>query len=306
MTRAKAVWSAESTGTPVPSVTAPGDVGTVRASAGNRTISLSWSAVADNGATVTYDIWWKRSSESWSSNPNRSQTGRSHTITGLTNNALYNVRVRARNSAGSSAYSFVNATPRAGRPNAPQLSGSFRPGSVALSWTSPSNNGSAVISYRLQWRNVTDSENWNSTRQVTIGSSHASFNGRSHTVTGLTNGDSYQFRIYATNSSGEGSASNILSVTPVDNSPVIFNTAGAHTHTWISAYAKCEIKLIGAGGGGGGGGESDRTNASRGGDGGDTAVTVDGSTYTATGGDGGRWRLASCQRSYQSSRWRQR
>ena len=82
-------------------------------------------------------------------------------------------------------------------------------GKLDVSWDAPdSNGGSAVTGYEVQWKESSDS--WDTPAEV----SETTVTGTSHTVTGLTDGVGYTFRVFAVNSAGDGSASEEESGTP--------------------------------------------------------------------------------------------
>ena len=82
-------------------------------------------------------------------------------------------------------------------------------GKLDVSWDAPdSNGGSAVTGYKVQWKEAADS--WDTPAEV----SETTVTGTSHTVTGLTDGMGYTFRVFAVNSAGDGSASDDASGTP--------------------------------------------------------------------------------------------
>jgi hypothetical protein len=78
-------------------------------------------------------------------------------------------------------------------------------GSVALSWTSGSNGGSSITDYLIEYS--TDGSTWLTFSDGTSSSTAA-------TVSGLTNGTAYSFRVSAINSVNTGSASSVVSATP--------------------------------------------------------------------------------------------
>ena len=83
--------------------------------------------------------------------------------------------------------------------------------SVRLTWMAPSFNGGVAVSdYVVEYAAASNSTvlNW------TV-FPHAASTTASITVTGLTNGTSYQFRVSAVNSIGRGPVSNIATATPV-------------------------------------------------------------------------------------------
>ena len=82
-------------------------------------------------------------------------------------------------------------------------------GKLDLSWNIPDSNGGAnVTGYKVQWRETADS--WESAADV----SEATATGTRHTVSGLTDGTEYTFRVMAVNSAGNSAASMERTGTP--------------------------------------------------------------------------------------------
>ena len=82
-------------------------------------------------------------------------------------------------------------------------------GKLDLSWEAPeTDGGSAVIGYKVQWKEAVDS--WDTPADV----SEAAVTVTSHTITGLTDGVEYTFRMIAVNLEGDSSASEDESGTP--------------------------------------------------------------------------------------------
>ena len=169
------------------------------ATPGNGQVRLSW-VQPSGGAEVTHYEYELDLSGTWISTGG---TATSTTVTGLTNGQTYTFRVRAVNSAGASAASASSAsvTP-ATVPGAPtNLGATGGDEQVDLSWTAPASNGGARIlryEYELDF-----SGTWISTGGIAT----------SHTVTGLTNDQSYTFRVRAVNRVGESAASGSQSAT---------------------------------------------------------------------------------------------
>ena len=95
-------------------LTKPGRVTGVTVTPGDTTLSVGWTAVS--GTLSGYKVQWKKGDESYdSTRTNTVASGTtSNTITGLTNNAAYTVRVTAYNATGDGAASSeVTATPAA-------------------------------------------------------------------------------------------------------------------------------------------------------------------------------------------------
>ena len=82
-------------------------------------------------------------------------------------------------------------------------------GKLDVSWGAPdSNGGSDVTGYKVQWKEAADS--WDTPADV----SETTVAGTSHTVSGLTDGVEYTFRVFAVNTVGDSSASSEESGTP--------------------------------------------------------------------------------------------
>lgn len=130
------------------------------------------------------------------------------TVTGLVDGTYYDFKIASVNSIGHSSWGRISATP--GIPSAPTnfiaVAGNAQ---VMLSWDTPSDNGGSVISdYVIQYRikgtdgftTFKDGKNANTTA----------------TVTDLSNGVSYDFRVVARNQVTTGIWSDVISVkTPV-------------------------------------------------------------------------------------------
>jgi hypothetical protein len=183
-------------------VAAPGGSGQVR---------LSWVAPASHGGAAITDYVIQRSptgTGSWTPVPEGVSAATSYTVGGLTNGARYYFRVYARNAAGYSPSSnIINATPRT-VPSAPTAAraarGSF---SVTVTWGPSSNGGAAVSRYVLE-RSASPGGPW-----TPVSSSiHPTI--RSYTVSGLSYGRRYYFRVAAVNAAGRGAWSAVVSAVP--------------------------------------------------------------------------------------------
>ncbi len=163
-------------------------------------VSLSWTAPTDNGgAVIDHYVVYQNGLDVLH------VSGTSTTVTGLTNGVSYNFAVAAHNSAGTGPMTPVVSTVPTlpltmSAPDAPTgLTTTPGDGQVQLSWTAPADNGGAAIDYYVVYRNGLDVL-------------HVS--GTSTTVTGLTNGVSYNFAVAAHNSAGTGEMSTVVSATP--------------------------------------------------------------------------------------------
>ena len=94
------------------SLSEPGRVGAPAGTAGDGSVSLSWSAPASTGGSSVTDYVIEVSTDgvSWTTVNDGTSTLTSATVSGLTNGAAYRFRVTARNSLGDGAVSFVSET----------------------------------------------------------------------------------------------------------------------------------------------------------------------------------------------------
>lgn len=179
--------------------------------AGNSQVQLAWDSPATNDSTIAdYEIQSSTDGGTTWSAPiaHTTSTTRSRTITSLTNATTYSFRVAAETEWGIGEYSEpITATPFT-TPGAPtSVAGTGADSSVSLSWSAPSSNGgSAVTDYLIEYAS---------------GGSYSTFldgqsSNTSTSVTGLTNGTAYTFRVSAINAAGTGLASTASSgLTPL-------------------------------------------------------------------------------------------
>ena len=189
-------WSASGRGTPMSSATAPSEPSAPTLAPGDGRLTASWRAPTDNGASIIdYDVRHRPVGGSWTEITGRTTT--SVTITGLTNGTTYEVQVRARNSVGRGPWSAsgrgtpMSSATAPSRPAAPSLTPGD--GRLTASWSAPADNGAPIIDYDVQHRPV--------------GGSWTEITGRtttSVTITGLTNGTTYEVQVRARNSVGRG------------------------------------------------------------------------------------------------------
>ena len=179
---ASAASAASPSVTPATEPDAPTGLG---ATVSDQRVDLIWTAPAsDGGQSITDYEYEQGGSGTWISTGG---TATSYTIRNLTNGQPYRFRVRALNSVGAGAASAAspNVTP-ATEPDAPTgLSATVSDQRVDLIWTAPASNGGAPI---LRYEYALDfSGTWTSTGGTAT----------SYTVTGLTNGQFYTFRVRA-------------------------------------------------------------------------------------------------------------
>ena len=175
---------------------------------GDAQVQLSWTAPgSDGGAAITGYRIEVSSGGSWTvAVADTGATGTSRTMTGLSNGTGYQFRVAAINAVGVGPASQPSAvvTPAAAVtpgavPGAPTgVSGVPGDAQVQLSWAAPgSDGGAAITGYRIE---VSSGGSW------TVAVADTGATATSRTMTGLSNGTGYQFRVAAINTVGVGPA----------------------------------------------------------------------------------------------------
>jgi hypothetical protein len=185
-----------------PGVTAPLAPTGLSATAGDHQIALIWNAVT--GAT-SYNVY--RGATSGGETPLQSGLpGTSFTDTGLTNGTTYYYQVTAVNAGGESPLSLeVSSTP-IGLPPASPTNLVATPASssqIDLTWNDNSNNETGFV---IEYAPISNFATGLTT--INIGS-----NMTSYSVTGLSSGTTYWFRVRATNAGLDSSDSNVANAT---------------------------------------------------------------------------------------------
>lgn len=181
---------------------------------GNEQVTLTWTEPTSADPIVGYRIYQSTNGSSFDSGTDQLGTGLTRTITGLTNGTTYYYKVAALTgtspyTAGTPSASSAAIIPRT-VPGAPTAVTPTRQNSqVSLSWTAPaSNGGSAITDYKIEYSSDSGS-NWTEFTRSASTSTSA-------TVSGLSNGTAYVFRVTAKNVAGYGAASaSSASSTPV-------------------------------------------------------------------------------------------
>jgi Domain of unknown function (DUF4082)/Fibronectin type III domain/Bacterial Ig domain len=212
--------SAKSNSVTPTAITVPGAPTGVTATAGGASATVKWTAPAsDGGSAITgYKITPYKSGilaqTATTVGPEIAQT----VITGLTVGTSYTFKVAAINAIGTSAESAASnsVTPTAATvPGAPTaVAATAKSSGAVLTWTAPAATGGSPISgYKI-------TPYLGATAQTATTIASATTTG---SVTGLTNGSAYTFKVAAINAIGTGAESAAsAAVTPYDT---IFNLA---------------------------------------------------------------------------------
>ena len=176
-------------GKPAKPVAAVGDGSgklTITASVGGDGTLSKWQYQQKSASDTDFGSWQNITSTS---------TSLSHTVSGLTDGTNYQFKVRAVNATGTGADSdaskaFPTLPPKPSKPTATAGAGS---GKLTLS---SSVGGSAALT---GWKYKKKDSNWDDD-WTTISSTLKTLN---HTVTGLTDGADYQFKVRAVNVAGD-------------------------------------------------------------------------------------------------------
>jgi titin len=204
------VASSTATATPGTTSTAPT---AVTVTAGDQLLNVSWTAPASTGGAAISGYRVQVSADAgvnWTTAiANTSSAGTSATVGGLTNGVAYQVRVAAITVNGVGADSTSGSGVPRGVPSAPTgLGATSGDGQVDLAWTAPaSDGGSAITGYRVE-QSGDGGVTW--TTAIADTASIAT----TATVSGLSNGSAYSFRVSAINVAGVGAASTVASATP--------------------------------------------------------------------------------------------
>lgn len=189
------------------------------ATPGNQQVGLVWQEPSFNGGrTITgYVVEYKLSSDPDDpSNWEEETTSNTEiTISGLTNGEQYDFRVSAENQAGTGAYAETSATPSS-VPSVPQdLTATPGDKQVKLVWEHPADDGGFPITeYIVEYKLTADADDPSNWTDIDHDSDDTEA-----TITGLTNGTAYDFRVTAVTSAGNGSPASVVNVTPFTDVP---------------------------------------------------------------------------------------
>ena len=224
--------------------TVPGAPRNVAAAPLDRSARLTWDAPAsDGGAPITgyeYRVTQPGSDEGvvWQTVSGSDVDTRSYEVPGLTNGEPYTLLVRAVNEAGAGAGVEAGAVTPAATPLAPTgFNAAGGDESAILSWTAADHNGAAITKYQYQqdggaWMDIPDSL-------------PGGANAASYTVTGLTNGIGYTFRLRAVNGVGVGAESDEQNVTLPPAEPTGLTAAPGHRQVTLAWEDPSDLTITG-------------------------------------------------------------
>jgi streptogramin lyase len=174
--------------------TAPTNVGAV---GGNRRATVSWTAPAANGGfAITGYVVTPYIGTTAQAQRVFTSTATTQVITGLTNGTTYTFKVAALNANGTGLQSAPMTPITVGSPKAPSapkiLSVVPGNGQMTLTWAAPTSNGSASVTGYIVTPYIAG-----------VAQPIRSYNAATtQTVTGLTNGTVYTFKVQAGNDAG--------------------------------------------------------------------------------------------------------
>jgi hypothetical protein len=203
----------------------------VSATAGAGQATVSWSAPAFNGGSAITGYAVTRYVAGVAQGTTNVGVVSQTTIGGLTNGTTYTFRVAAKNVAGTGTFSNESnaVTPRT-VPGAPtSVSASPGDGQATVSWSAPASDGGGQITgYDVTSYVAGVAQGTTSVTAVTQA-----------TVSGLTNGTAYTFRVAAKNAVGTGAQSAESSAVtprtvpdPSTNASATIGSAGQATVSW--------------------------------------------------------------------------
>jgi uncharacterized repeat protein (TIGR02543 family) len=225
-------------GTATPSTTATNTVSPVISGtvAATRTLNVTDGTWTTGGASITYSYQWQSSANSsngWSDIG--SATANSFTPDSSHVGKYLRAVISATNAAGVvTAATAATTVVQSGLADAPATIGATFSASgglhIDVNWTSPAslNGASAVTAYTLSYATTANGS-------YTVVSSNIAANSTTYSVTGLTQGQSYFFRVSATTAAGSGANATTSSSTLFGGAPSI-SAAPAVTGTSAVGY----------------------------------------------------------------------
>ena len=209
---------------------------------GDTTLTVAWSAPADDTGITAYDVRHIKTSEDesdatkWTVVDNAWTSGTlAYAVTGLTNGTEYDVQVRAVNSNGDGTWSATEVgTPALPAPTIDSVRADDR--AVLVSWSAPTGITTGVVAYDVRYiltsADDTDDSNWTVEEDAWEDGGGGSL---AYAVTGLTNDTEYDVQVRAVDENDvDGAWSATASATPADhgNTQAAATTVTADARVW--------------------------------------------------------------------------
>ena len=178
---------------------------------GDRQLEVSWDTPAAAGVADEYIVQWKSGSETFQNATDDviddrealvtyvpGTTTYETTIFGLINGTKYTLHVIAKNDSGQATSDTATGTPDV-LPNKPTIQ-SVVEGHMQLvvTWDEPTNTGSDITGYVVQWKSGNQEYGGDPTREATKQKTELNHE-ISHEITGLDNDTEYAVRVRAVN-----------------------------------------------------------------------------------------------------------
>ena len=187
-------------------------IGLYASSSAIGSVTLSWVNPSSNSTLGVTDfvVQYKKASDStWLTFNDGVSTTTKATVTGLSSSTNYNFQVAAVNSSGTSAYTpYITVLSKAnGIPDPPtNVSGiAPTPTSIYLTWTAPAKLNGGILSDYIVLYKLNTATTW-STWNDGVGTTAET------TVTGLTAGQRYQFKVASKSSYGTSAYTALIAV----------------------------------------------------------------------------------------------
>jgi titin len=179
---------------------------------GDAKVTVTWVAPANNGSAIlsytvtTYAGGTLVAGKTCSPNP---ATGLTCDVTGLTNGTAYTFKVKATNEVGPGADSIASAaaTPLGAPASAAAPTVTRGNAQVVVAWVAPANGGSAITGYTVAPYAA-------GTLVTGKACTPSPVTALTCTVTGLTNGTEYTFKVKATNAIGSTESAASAAIIP--------------------------------------------------------------------------------------------
>jgi hypothetical protein len=233
---------AEVNGTPLTTPNAPS---TILLDLNTSTATLSWTAPSGQGGTIdAYRVDYATDPEfdNIVGGCDTDANTRTCTTAPLTGGVTYYFRIKAHNEStdnlgngvGWSLYSPVKSITGGApaRSNITSATAVYK--QITVNWSETANNNSNLTGYVLEY-----STNAEFTEDTTTSVSYAFASGnQSKTITGLTNGTTYYFRLLAKNALGNGPYSEVKSATPINGAATVTALTAPAANTWYGGTKK--------------------------------------------------------------------